>query len=272
MADAQIEVDGARLRYRDEGAGPPLLLIHGWAFDLDVWQPQARALADRYRVVRYDRRGFGLSTGTPSLQADARDALALLDHLQLRAAAVLGASQGARVALRLALTHPERVSALVLDAPPDEVGAGRGAPTSELPLQHYRELATNGDLPAVRRLIAEHPLNRLLTAEPSTRALLNDVLARYPGNDLLAPTLSQPSILLDFAALRMPVLIINGDSDLHTRLEAGSALADAIVGVHQHHIRDAAHLPNLDNPLAYNALLDTFLEACASGAGAARER
>jgi 3-oxoadipate enol-lactonase len=272
MADAQIEVDGARLRYRDEGAGPPLLLIHGWALDLDVWQPQVQALAHRYRIVRYDRRGFGLSTGVPSLQADPRDALALLDHLQLGAVAVLGASQGARVALRLALAHPERLSALVLDAPPDEVGAGRGAPTSDLPLQRYRELAASGDMPSVRRLLAEHPLTRLRNADPSTRALLDDILARYPGSDLLAPSLSQPTILFDFTALRMPVLIINGDLDLDTRRNAGSALARAIAGSHHHHISDAAHLPNLDHPAAYNALLDEFLAGLASQAGAAPER
>jgi 3-oxoadipate enol-lactonase len=261
MADAQIEVDGARLRYRDEGVGPPLLLIHGWALDLDVWQPQARALAHRHRIVRYDRRGFGLSTGVPSLQADQRDALALLDHLQLDAAAVLGASQGARVALRLALSHPERLSALVLDAPPDEVGAGRGAPTRDLPLQQYRELASNGDLPGLRRQLAEHPLTQLRSADASTRALLDEVLARYPGRDLLAPSLSQPTIVSDFSALRMPVLIINGELDLDSRRNAGSALARAIAGARHHDISDAAHLPNLDNAPAYNALLDEFLEA-----------
>ncbi len=265
MADAQLDahldVDGASLRYRDEGSGPPLLLLHGWALDLDVWQPQVSALAARYRVVRYDRRGFGRSTGHPSLEADQRDALRLLDHLQLRAAAVLGASHGARVALRLSLAHPQRVRALVLDAPPDEVGAGRGALTSDLPLQRYRELAANGDMPAVRRLLAEHPLTRLVNADAGARALLSQILARYPGNDLLAPHLAPPSILRDFAALRMPVLVINGALDLDTRRNAGAALARAIAGATHHDIPTAAHLSNLDDPGAYNAALDRFLSA-----------
>lgn len=52
--DRELSLPHARLRYRDEGAGPALLLIHGWTLDLDMWEPQARALADAYRVIRFD--------------------------------------------------------------------------------------------------------------------------------------------------------------------------------------------------------------------------
>ena len=73
-------------------------------------------------MIRYDRRGFGLSEGTPGRAADAEDLGRLLDHLRLDAATLVGLSQGARVALAFALRQPERVSALVLDGPPDETG------------------------------------------------------------------------------------------------------------------------------------------------------
>src|SRR6188472_428740 len=108
-SDQYFDSGGARLRYRDEGAGTPVAFIHGWTLDLDVWNPQAAALASSFRVVRHDRRGFGLSGGTPGLEADVEDVARLFDHLSLAAAALVGLSQGARVALLFALRHPSRV-------------------------------------------------------------------------------------------------------------------------------------------------------------------
>ena len=61
-AHRELQLPGARLRYRDEGAGRAVVFVHGWTLDLDVWEPQP-PLAAELRVVRYDRRGFGLSTG-----------------------------------------------------------------------------------------------------------------------------------------------------------------------------------------------------------------
>jgi len=65
----ELQVPGARLRYRDEGSGRAVVFVHGWTLDLDVWEPQL-PLAAELRVVRYDRRGFGLSSGDPSLAHD----------------------------------------------------------------------------------------------------------------------------------------------------------------------------------------------------------
>ena len=59
-----IERDGVRLRVRESGEGETLILIHGWALDLDMWSPQFAALSQSYRLVAFDRRGFGLSSGT----------------------------------------------------------------------------------------------------------------------------------------------------------------------------------------------------------------
>ena len=58
-ADRFLPVPGARLRFRDEGSGVALVLIHGWTLDLEMWSPQAQPLRDRFRIIRMDRRGFG---------------------------------------------------------------------------------------------------------------------------------------------------------------------------------------------------------------------
>jgi 3-oxoadipate enol-lactonase len=259
-ADTYLELERTRLRYRDEGAGPALLLIHGWGLDLDLWEPQVEALQAHYRLIRFDRRGHGLSTGAPSLRRDEGDAVALLDELAVRRVALVGTSQGARVALRLALAVPERVTALVLDAPPDEVGGGRGALTDEIPLDRYRELARSGDMPTVRRLWSQHPFTRLVSDAPAAKALLTRMIARYPGNDLLL-TGQPPSVLAALQTLAVPALVINGEHDLESRRTSGAALATALPRARHSVIAGAAHLPNLDNPAAYDDALQRFIDA-----------
>ena len=97
-AHRELELPGVRLRYRDDGVGRALVFIHGWTLDLDMWEPQM-PLAAELRVVRYDRRGFGRSTGLPSPAADVDDLRALLYSLGIVSPLLVGMSQGARVAL-----------------------------------------------------------------------------------------------------------------------------------------------------------------------------
>src|SRR5689334_11972015 len=97
-ASRELDTAGARLRYRDEGQGRPVVFVHGWTLDLDVWEPQAPLAAD-LRMVRYDRRGFGLSGGLPSLAADVADLRALIARLDIASPLLVGMSQGARVVL-----------------------------------------------------------------------------------------------------------------------------------------------------------------------------
>src|SRR5471030_2146970 len=97
--DRYFAADGARLRYRDEGSGPALLLVHGWTLDLEMWNALSAALRADFRVVRFDRRGFGLSSGEPGVELDIADLAALCRHLGLERVALVGMSQGARAVL-----------------------------------------------------------------------------------------------------------------------------------------------------------------------------
>ena len=69
--DQYLMVEDARLRFRDEGAGPAVILLHGWTLDLEMWDPQVARLRQEFRLVRVDRRGHGFSSGTPSPARDA---------------------------------------------------------------------------------------------------------------------------------------------------------------------------------------------------------
>lgn len=210
-------------------------------------------------MLRHDRRGFGLSSGRPSIASDVSDAVALLDHAGVSSAVIIGASQGARVALRVALGMAKRLGGLVLDAPPDEIGPGRGGQTDEIPLDLCRALARQGDVASVRRIWAEHPFTRLVRADADAEKRLASMIARYPGADLLEDPVPAP--LGDVRTLAVPALVLNGEHDLPSRIAAGVALAKALPNAQHRVLRDAGHLANLDDPLAYEAALQAFVEA-----------
>ncbi len=117
--DRYFTTDGARLRYRDEGRGPAVLMVHGWTLDLQMWEPQVAALRDAFRLVRFDRRGFGLSSGRPSGSQDIADIRALCAHLSIERVALVGMSQGVRAVMGFARAAAPAVSGLILDGPPD---------------------------------------------------------------------------------------------------------------------------------------------------------
>jgi 3-oxoadipate enol-lactonase len=251
-ADRLLSVPGARLRYRDEGAGPAVVFVHGWTLDLDMWEPQS-PLAAVTRLVRFDRRGFGLSSGEASTRRDVDDLHALITDLGLARPMLVGMSQGARVVLDFALRHPSLASALLLDGAPP-------SPHSDLPMALFRETARRDGIDAFRKLWAEHPLTQLVTGDPAIHALRARLLARYRGTDLLA-RVEEPLDPLDAGALaqiRIPVRVVNGECDIETRKSAGRMLRAALPASELTIVANAGHMPNLDAPEEYNRIVCDF--------------
>jgi pimeloyl-[acyl-carrier protein] methyl ester esterase len=260
-ADLTLSVRGARLRYRVSGRGPALVLVHGWTLDLEMWEPQIEALVDAFRVVRFDRRGFGLSSGRPGLAQDVADLDALYRRLRIRRAALLGMSQGARVIARFALLMPDRVSCLVFDGPPRGLAGADRPEGGDIPLSEYRALVRERGVAAFRAEWSRHALMRLRTADPRPHALLARMIERYPANDLreAAPSADHGRQAPQLDRLRKPALVITGALDLASRQAAADALARRLPLGERASVPDAGHLPNLDNPHAYNAVLRDFL-------------
>ena len=115
-ADRMIEVDGVRLHVRVEGAGEPLILLHGFPFDSRIWDGVADLLADEFRVIRIDLRGAGRSDAPRGGYDTARlaaDVLGTLDELGVDRCAVVGHDLGGWIGFEVALTAPARVRALI---------------------------------------------------------------------------------------------------------------------------------------------------------------
>ncbi|MGH8200083.1 MAG: alpha/beta fold hydrolase [Steroidobacteraceae bacterium] len=260
--DLYLPVASALLRYRDEGSGAAVLLIHGWTLDLDMWEPQVAELGGSFRLMRFDRRGFGLSSGRPCLATDVQDALLLCEELQVERLACLGMSQGARVALHLCRIAPQKISCVVLDGPPRMLAEEAPGEDEDVPLAEYRSLVAGGGIETFRHRWTSHPLMQLETRAAQPRALLARMARRYTGNDMLQE-LTEPEdhwSRATLASLTTPALIVTGEHDLPPRLRAADALSDALPGAQRASISTARHIPSLDNPRIYNAVVRAFLE------------
>ena len=255
-ADLFVVVDGTRLRFRDEGRGPAVLLVHGWTLDLEMWDPQVTALRDSFRLIRLDRRGYGLSGGTPAPARDSEDLAALCKHLGLRRVALLGMSQGVRAVLGLAGAAPDQVEALILDGPPPLAAAS----DPEVPLERYAALVRTQGIEAFREEWARHALMQLRTRNPEARALLAAMIARYPGGDLRhAASRAQTVPRVRLESLAAPTLVLSGAYDVASRKRAARELTARLSHAELAEIPGAGHLPNLDRPDAYSRLCREFL-------------
>ena len=241
-----FESDGVKIAYSDEGEGEPILLIHGFASNVAAnWRDAhwLRVLTEASRrVIAFDNRGHGRSEklydpsryGAPAMAEDARR---LLDHLGIGRADVMGYSMGARIAVFLALAHPERVGSLILG------GAG---------------------INLVRGMVGTGPIARALEA-PSIDDVTNEtarsfrVFAEQTGSDLraLAACMRGPREKIapeQLARIAVPTLIATGSKDVIAG--SGGELASLIPGAQLLEIEGRDHMRAVGNARFKQGVLD----------------
>ena len=163
-----VDVDGARIKARVAGSGPPLLLLHGNPQTHAMWHLVAPSLAEEFTVVATDLRGYGDSSKPPSDEGHApyskrtmaRDQISVMRHFGFECFALCGHDRGGRVGYRMALDHPEVVTKLaVLDIVPTWEAFSRADMSFGIGYWHWFFLAQPHDLP--ERLLAADPENAL---------------------------------------------------------------------------------------------------------------
>jgi pimeloyl-ACP methyl ester carboxylesterase len=247
------------LAHDDVGTGPALLLLHAGVADRRMWEPLVAPLRRTFRVVRPDLRGYGDSPVPGGEYADADDVAALLDHLQVQEAAVVGASFGGRVALELAAAHPGRVRELVLLCP-----SVRGVePTAALRAFDTEEdrLLSSGDVEGAVRLNVTTWLGpdaglpaREALAAMQRRAFEVQLAAEADGAADGDPPRSR-RVDVDLPALRVPTVVVSGGRDMDHLQHCAAEVAAQVPGA-EHVVLDwAGHLPALERPDAVLGLL-----------------
>lgn len=259
-------IDGVNVHYRDEGSGPPLVLVHGTSSSLHTWDGWVAKLSTHRRVIRLDLPGYGLTGPAPdhdySAARYARVVAKLLDHLGVERADVAGNSLGGRIAMTFALDHPARVRKLVLI---DAAG-----------LSGQR-------LPGIFRLARTPVLNRLLRwvtprmiveknvaevyGEPSrvTDELVDryyDLLRREGNRQATIDrfmNLADPDLDARLGEIHVPVLLEWGARDVWIPLPFAHRLQSAIAGAKLVTYPDCGHVPMEELPDATAADADAFL-------------
>jgi pimeloyl-ACP methyl ester carboxylesterase len=231
-----------------------------------MWDPLVPELEQYFRVIRYDRRGFGESSGLPSLIDDVADLRAVLDRVEASAVVLLGMSQAARIAVEAAARAlPDRVLALILDGAPPGLSAATAG--SDIDIRHFRDLVARRGVGAFRREWGRHPCMRLYRAGDAERALLREILAATPALDLIhnpGPTAGLSSSSEFLGKISAPVLLINGEHDSWHRRQSSLDISNALKAVHRRLvIKGAGHLAAIDCPGDYGAAIKSFVASLA---------
>lgn len=257
----KINIGGVDIQYADKGNGPAVLFLHAFPLSLGMWDGQ-EALAPRYRIVRFDARGFGGSEVGDAMLTMARiadDAAVLMDRLRLGPIVLVGCSMGGYAALSFAQKHASLLRGLVL------VDTRAGADTKEA-------RKGRGDLAAkVMKEGAGAALDAFLpkVVGETTKASRADVIAKL--KDMMLKTSPQGiSDALHGIATRqdstpllreitVPTLVICGEEDVITPRAEAEILQQGIKGAELVMIPKAGHLPSMESPDAFNHALSGFL-------------
>jgi pimeloyl-ACP methyl ester carboxylesterase len=261
---AHVDVDGGSLYYELAGAGPTVVLIHGFTLDTRMWDDQFLPLAQHYQVLRYDQRGFGRS----SLPGDepyshAEDLRVLLDRLQIARAYPVGLSKGGAVALDFALVYPERTPALVLVDTGLRGLAWSAEASARLDLV-WQEARTRG-IPAARRSWLEHPFFAPAQHNPQVAARLAQIVDGYSGWHFLhsdPEQASMPPAAQRLHELIMPLLAIVGEHDIPDLLDATDAIYRGAAHAQKLVIPGVGHMANMEAPELVTGAILAFLDAC----------
>ena len=253
-----LPVRGGTIRVEVAGSGTPLVLLHGWTLDREVWRAQIDGLSANFRVVAVDRRGFGASSAPPDLAEEVEDLVALQRLLALGPMVLLGMSQAARVVLRFALLHPKRLLGIALHGAPLDGFVPEPRGEDAIPVARYAALVRDGKLDQMKALWRTH---RLMHAPEHCTELLDALLDRYDGRDLVAPAVEPEPIAHELDAVSTPALVVTGEHDTPWRLLVGDALAYGLPNARRASVEGAYHLCNVSHPERYNRLLAGFVAA-----------
>jgi 3-oxoadipate enol-lactonase len=259
-----LDVQGAPLYYEIAGQGYPLLLIHAGVADSSMWDEQFQVFAERYKVIRYDLRGFGKSEFPAGLFANHEDPAALLKFLNVKRAHIIGISFGGKIALDFTLVYPEMVGSLVLVAP--SVG-GHKPPADVLRFGEEEEaLLERGDLEGATelnlRMWVDGPKRTPEQVNPTVRRHVHNM--QYHAFTVHMPEAAeelelQPPAITRLEEVSMPTLIIVGDYDIPDMLTLAQKLAGEIPGAQQVVIPGVAHMVNMEKPEEFNRVVLDFL-------------
>jgi pimeloyl-ACP methyl ester carboxylesterase len=259
-----VSVNGIDLHYIAAGLGTPVVLLAGFGGDHLSWGLQFPAFRARHHTIAVDNRGSGRSSApdvpyTTRVMAD--DVLALLDHLGIDAAHLVGISLGGMIAQELALAHPRRVLSLQLHST-----AGRADPYLRILLETWRQVRAQLGREMVQQSMALWLFGRRTFAErPELIEMLMRQAATYPYAPSEAGFARQGEAtvahdaLARLPAITCPTLITCGEDDMLVPSRFARELAEHVPHAELHIVREGGHMWCWEKPDEFNALALDFI-------------
>lgn len=260
---ATAHIGGIDIGYQDVGRGLPVVLLHGHPFNRSMWREQVEALRGEYRIITPDLPGYGESTPVPAwigMDEMARYIADLIAMLDLAPVVLVGLSMAGQIALEFAHLFPTRLRALILadTAAHAETAEGRRS----------RHAVADRVLSEGMRWIAVESLPKLL-APASLRdhpELGDRVMTMMLGTSpvgaaaALRGRAERRDHIPFLPQIGVPTLVIVGSLDEYTPVADAALLHHQIPGSQLAVIEGAGHLPNLEDPEAFNAVVRAFLD------------
>jgi len=265
------QVNNTKLYYEIAGSGVPLVLVHGSFGDRRFWDFQFAELAKKFKVVRYDIRGYGKSAwpDTNELYRDVDDLKALMDFLNIDKAHVCGLSLGSFIVIDLALTYPEKCLSIIPIGPRV---AGDGADEFNTPSADSVRTIIATTTAIVRNKGSKQATDYLWTGDhamgkcvisPKTRELLLRMGYEYSWWRYLNAGKREfafPTAVKHLSEIKTPTLVVTAEYDLQLCNEVAGILAKGIPGAKLISIKGAGHMMNMDKPGEFNKAISEFID------------
>lgn len=257
-------LNGTVLAWEEMGTGPAVVLVHGLSETQASWQQQHGMLSQQFRVVACDVRGFGESetaNASPRPEQYGEDLRALLAHLSIGSAVIVGFSMGGVIAQRFAIDHPEMATALII--------AASSSVVNRQAAEYYREraeLAETQGLEAVRATTANDAGACFVASGPlvveAYRHLRRQAVrdARGYANACRAmATLRERPLTQELASIRCRALVITGERDVLCPPKASEIIHGAMPNSRLRILRGVGHCLHWEDPASFNGALIDFL-------------
>ncbi|MCF7803834.1 MAG: alpha/beta hydrolase [Candidatus Marinimicrobia bacterium] len=259
----KVEVNGIDLNFGDSGEGVPVILLHGFPFDRNLWYDQVSALQDHCRVITPDLRGFGDSKAPEepvSMSQYAADVVAMMDLLNIERAIVGGLSMGGYISLAIAEQYPERLLGLILSntKASKDTAAQRQNRYNISEKTHY-----DGTEFLVKDLLEKVLCENTLKEHPDIVEYTQQMMRRQPGAGVrgaLAGMAERKDREFILSEIEVPVLVISGKNDSLIPVFDSKMMVREMPHAHLEIIADSGHLSNLEQPELYNDILLRYIQ------------
>ena len=264
----QVRVNGISLAYSDRGAGLPLLFLHAFPLNRTMWAPQDEALSSQFRVITVDLRGHGESDAPLwrySLDQAADDVRALMDHLSIRQALLVGLSMGGYILFAFHRRYADRVKGLVLadTKAQADTAEGREGRFQMAQVAYKQGPAAVADL-MIPKLLSPATVQTRPDLVQTVRAMIEGNQVSGIAGDLMAMA-ERPDSVPSLGEIACPAHVIVGELDQATPPSDAALMAGRIPGARLTVIPRAAHLANMEQPDLFNRIVLEFASDLAAG-------